>query len=497
MAAASQQWFVSITQTIFWCIFMTVDLYLLLPTMLWRYIGRVKSKNEIENGHGRRGRGRHPRTVVIVGGNFSGLTALRELQNNPLFRVILIDQRDYFEYTPGILRCFCEPSKIYNLCHPLPHGSHQIIQGKVTKTSEKSVTYTDSITQKVISIPFDYLILATGSTYHRPVTASKDERTIAARAAGWKVEAQRMKEASSILILGGGAVGTELAAEIAGHYHSKSGNNNNTNKSITLVDASPRLVPIFPEQVAEYAEEWLKSHGVHLVLGQMLDRWDNQSCTLKNGTRIIADLVFVCFGDKPNSSPMIDHQTNSIISNKKKKGTTTTLTSTTTSSTTMPSVKLDRRKCIKTDAFLRVEGRRNVFCCGDVAAPPTEGIKQAFHAEVMGHVAAENVIRLANGLQFKRYPEDAASDGSGSHTDNMITTLPLVYVLNLGKWDGVIGFNSLTVPGPLAAVLKWIIEWTKVRQMLGRPIGLIIWIIGDAIVFFLSRTLLKPIQKNL
>ena len=140
-----------------------------------------------------------------------------------------------------------------------------------------------------------------------------------------------------------------------------------------------------------------------------------------------------------------------------------------------------------TDAFLRAEGRRNVFCCGDVAAPPTEGVKQAFHAEVMGHVAAENVNRLASGRPYMRYPEDATS---GSHQ------MPLVYVLSLGKWDGIMGFNDLVVPGPLAAVLKWIIEWTKVRQMLGRPVGTLVWIIGDAVTFFLSRTFIKPVPHG-
>ena len=477
ITAWASRWFVTVTQTAFWGIFMVLDAYLLIPVILMRYLGRVKSTRTTSHVLDRRRR--HPQTVVIVGGNFAGLAALRELQNNPLFQVVLIDQHDYFEYTPGILRLFCEPHRIANLCHPLPHGTHRILQGKVTKTNHtaNTVTYVDANTHKSITIKYDYLILATGSTYHYPVSAHKDERTIAQRAAGWKVEAKKVRDATSILILGGGAVGTELAAEIAGHYpcgttgdHVAGGTHR---KTITLVDASPRLVPMFPPKVSAYAKEWLTSNGVDLMLGQMLESWDTKSCTLKNGTRITADLVFVCFGDKPNSSPLVDNNPSS------KNGTTT--------KALQPFVKLDRRKYVKTDAFLRVEGRRNVFGCGDVAAPPSEGVKQAFHAEVMGHVAAENVNRLASGQRYMRYPEDAAS---GSHQ------MPLVYVLSLGKWDGVIGFNGLVVPGPFAAVLKWIIEWTKVRQMLGRPVGTIVWIIGDVVAFFLSRTFIKPIPQQ-
>jgi NADH dehydrogenase FAD-containing subunit len=448
---------VTLAQTVLWLVFMSIDASVLIPALILRYFLRAKSEKEI----GRRTQ----KTVVIVGGNFSGLAALREFQNNALFSVILIDQRDYFEYTPGILRLFCEPNKIHELAYELPKGSHQIIKGTVTRTWNSHVTYVDATTRKQQSIAFDYLILATGSTYTAPITPSASETSIAARVKGWKAAAKRVQESSSILILGGGAVGTELAAEIADYY--KDGNR----KSITLVDASPILVPMFAPDVSEYAERWMRSHGVRLVLGQMLETWDDKSCKLKNGKVLRADLVFVCFGDKPNSSPLTNASG--------KKGNI--------GNGSPPPVKFDPKRCVKVDAFLRAEGRRNVFCCGDVSAPPTEGVKQGFHAEVQGHLAAENVIRLASGQRFKRYPEDAANGSD---------LMPLVYVLSLGKWDGVIGFNSLCIPGPLAPIVKWIIEWTKVRQMLGRPIGTLIWKFGDAITFFLSKHFLRPIRKE-
>ena len=195
---------------------------------------------------------------MIVGGNFAGLAALRELQNNPLFRVILVDQREYFEYTPGILRLFLEPHFIHKLAFPLPHGSHQIIQGTVTNTADKQLNYTDAATRQSKTLEFDYLILATGSTYHYPVTASPSETSITARAKGWKMSARKVQEASSILILGGGAVGTELAAEIVDHYSCKK-------KTVTLVDASHRLVPLFKNpRVSDYAADWLTSRGCTL-----------------------------------------------------------------------------------------------------------------------------------------------------------------------------------------------------------------------------------------
>jgi apoptosis-inducing factor 2 len=452
-----------IAQTILWAIFMIIDANLLIPSIVYRYLCRIKSQHELNNQ-----RNRTPKTVVIVGANFAGLAALRELQNNPLFRVILIDQRQFLEYTPGILRLFCEPHAIHKLAHPLPHGSHYIIHGTVTKTSHSHLTYIDGTTKKSHSLKFDYMIFATGSTYNAPVTALPTETTIEARALGWKVAAQKVQQAVSILILGGGAVGTELAAEIVDYYGPE--------KRITVVDASPKLVPLFAPEVSEYAEKWLKDKGVRLVLGQKLETWDTKSCTLQNGQVLKADLVHVCFGDKPNSA-CLKNDTRSTALTNGDKGV----------KATPPSVQLDRRNCVKVDGFLRVEGRQNVFSCGDVATPPTEGFKQAYHAEAMGHIAGENIKRLATGRPFVRYPEDAAAG-----SDQM----PMVYVLSLGKWDGVIGFNSLCIPGPLAALVKWVIEWTKIRQMLGRPVGLIIWKFGDVATTLISKHILLPVPKK-
>ena len=449
------QTFIYLNQSMFWMLFMIIDANLLVPTVLLRYIARIKSKSEV----GPRDR----KTVVVVGGSFAGLAAVRELQNNALFRVILIDQNEYFEYTPGILRLFCEPDAMQKLAHPMPKGSHQVIKGTVTRTWNSHVTYVDAETKKPQTIAFDYLILATGSTYNHPITASALETTLKARQFGWKASARRLKEASSALILGAGPVGVELAAEIVDHF--KEGR---SRKSVTLVDMATTLVPVFPKGTADYAEQWLKDHGVNLVLGQLLESWDDHGCTLKNGKIIRADIVYVCFGDKPNSDPLVSE-----TDNKKGAG----------NSGTMSPVRLDRRKCIQVDEFMRVEGRRNVFCCGDVSAPPTDGIKQAFHAEVQGHLAANNVIRLATGRPFERYPQDAAL-GSDS--------IPLVYVLSLGKCNGVIGLNGLCIPGPLAPIVKWIIEWTKVRQMLGRPVGILIWKIGEPLAMFLGKFISLP-----
>lgn len=56
--------------------------------------------------------------VVIVGGGFAGRTALRELRSE--FEVTLIETKEYFEYTPSILRCLVEPDHARKIVLPQP-----------------------------------------------------------------------------------------------------------------------------------------------------------------------------------------------------------------------------------------------------------------------------------------------------------------------------------------------------------------------------------------
>jgi hypothetical protein len=61
-----------------------------------------------------------PVRVGILGGGFAGLTAARTLvSHHPGIEVCLVDQREYFEYTPGILRAWVEPSEHKLLVNPI------------------------------------------------------------------------------------------------------------------------------------------------------------------------------------------------------------------------------------------------------------------------------------------------------------------------------------------------------------------------------------------
>src|ERR1700722_13881954 len=80
-------------------------------------------------------------------------------------------------------------------------------------------------------ISYDYLVLATGSTY-RSQFKSSDTSTLY-RASQLDDEMEQLKAAKSILIIGGGLVGCELASEISRSYNGI----NRHRKQITLIES--------------------------------------------------------------------------------------------------------------------------------------------------------------------------------------------------------------------------------------------------------------------
>ena len=111
----------------------------------------------------------------------------------------------------------------------------------------------------------------------------------------------------------------------------------------------------------------------------------------------------------------------------------------------------------------------------------TNELKLGHTAEVNGHLVSKNICRVIDGQPLLTYPEGVTG----------ASTTPRLYAISLGKYDGVIAFNWLVFGGPLAAVAKWMLEWTKVRAVSNGFVGNFFWAVADYVSLFLGRTLLR------
>ena len=140
------------------------------------------------------------------------------------------------------------------------------------------------------------------------------------------------------------------------------------------------------------------------------------------------------------------------------------------------------RDSIEVNDYLQLARHPNVYCVGDMMVHASRELKLGHTAEVNAHLAAHNIIADIHGEPLLAYP----------HGVTGADTTPKIWCLSLGRYYAVVGFNGLVLCGWYVAVLKWLLEWTKVAAAGEQPVGILFWKVADTTSNWLHRTLLRP-----
>ncbi|CAA0093391.1 Dihydrolipoyl dehydrogenase [Zhongshania aliphaticivorans] len=231
------------------------------------------------------------KNVVIIGGGHGGIDLAKKLDSVAI--VTMIDGKSCFVHTPAAIRALAEPALLDQLIMPYDNllARGKVVQGWVANIKEDGVELTDGR-----ELPADIIVVATGSTYAKPFKHS-DAGLDDYRAAQKEVAAS-LNAANTVVIVGAGPVGTELAGEIACKYPSK---------AIHLVTNEDHLFPTYTPNLAKKLEADLLKLGVQLHTGKAVEDLQSLSepyagkVTLEGGQQIEADLVFPVVGSRPQS----------------------------------------------------------------------------------------------------------------------------------------------------------------------------------------------------
>jgi apoptosis-inducing factor 2 len=307
----------------------------------------------------------------------------------------------------------------------------------------------------------DYVVLATGSSYAFPIKAIHDRASTVEERRNDLLDAHKVLEAApSVLIIGGGTVGVELAAEIVGVWGRA--------KAVTLITPHNRLLERMPLRAGKLAADWLKRKGVRVILNDRVEDWGGapregaslerfgRKWTLrtKQGQELRASLVYPCIGGRPCGEP---------------------------TKMNIPSAVGSHGEILVDDTF-RVDGLLNVFAVGDCAGMPEE--KNAFTADLNATAVAANIISLHRGESPSYHPYPRIVCGSDK--------VPAIAVVSLYKWNGIMQFNSLVISGILAAFVKWFIETLQVYSARGVFGATFLWDLVEVTNLFLARFLFVP-----
>ncbi len=244
--------------------------------------------------------------IVIVGGGFGGLAAIKELKGVDA-DITLIDRRNHHLFQPLLYQVATTSLGPSEIAWPIRQLVHR--RPEVT-TLMGSVTGIDTAAKLVrleggAAVPFDYLILATGAQHayfghddwepYAPglktledATAMRRRLLLAFERAELDTDPERRKALLTFAIIGAGPTGVELAGAIIelGHITLRDDFRNIRpgEARVVLIEAGPRVLSNFKPEMSAYAEKALRELGVEVLLNTPVTAVDAGGVSFASGT---------------------------------------------------------------------------------------------------------------------------------------------------------------------------------------------------------------------
>lgn len=235
-----------------------------------------------------------PRRVVILGAGFGGLEAARALKRAPV-EVTIIDRHNYHLFQPLLYQVATAALSPGDIAWPVRsifrrQRNTRVVMAEVTgvDTAARCVHAGDAL-----AIPYDTLILATGANHSyfghdewspvapglKTIEDATDIRRrllLAFERAEVTADEVERRRLLTFVVVGGGPTGVELAGamvELARHAIAREFRNIDPRMArIVLIEAGPRLLGTFPEELSLVALRSLERMGVQVLLRTMVTR---------------------------------------------------------------------------------------------------------------------------------------------------------------------------------------------------------------------------------
>ena len=329
--------------------------------------------------------------VLILGAGFGGLTAARALGSSA--DVTLIDRHNFQTFLPLLYQVATAGLAADHVAHPirgaLRNRGVQFRMGSPLSVDHKnkSVKLDSSET-----LEFDHLVVALGSA-----TADFGVTGVAEHALGMKsvheailIRAEVMRRFEdlcrfedetifSISVVGGGPTGVEMAGAFAELVRGPLKNDQAhaaAHMRINLIEAGPRLLPMFSPKLSERTKKDLEKLGVNVLLNTAVAEVKPRSIIVKSGEPIPSEVTIWAAG--------VQGEPTAGILNLPLAGTR-----------------------IDTDNTLQVAHYPHIWAIGDIAGFKGKDGKflpmVAPVAMQQGRFVAQQILRVANGAELKNF----------------------------------------------------------------------------------------------
>jgi NADH:ubiquinone reductase (H+-translocating) len=338
--------------------------------------------------------------VVVVGGGFAGISAVKTLANQAV-RVTLIDRHNFHTFQPLLYQVATAGLEPADVAYPIRtifgHAKNvRVRHARVNGVDrERSVVTLEDGTE----YSYDYLVVASGTVaayfdipgakdFSMPLYTLANARRLRNKLLRTLEDVEVASESApqqlNFVVVGGGPTGVETAgalSELIDIAMRRDGLRiDPAHVKIYLVDIASRLLTAFPNKASSYALKHLESMGVDVELERSVVEVEENAIRFSDGEVLRARAVIWAGG----------------------------ITAVGTIADQLEDTSGPNGRALVT-SDLRILGSENVWCVGDAAAIPQRGDPTKFYPQLApvaiqsGRHASRQILRLIDGQSTQSF----------------------------------------------------------------------------------------------
>ncbi|WBW71175.1 internal mitochondrial NADH dehydrogenase (ubiquinone) Ndi1 [Schizosaccharomyces osmophilus] len=237
------------------------------------------------------------RTLVVLGSGWGAISILKNIDTS-LYNVIVVSPRDHFLFTPMLPSCTVGTLRLTSITEPLvsllqdklpPTAIHQAECSSIDSKGKKLVIRGTTPANKDVEteLPYDDLVVAVGATnqffglqgvkqHGCFLKEAEDAKKVFTKVSNTLEQVRFNKtltpeDRSRLLhftVVGGGPTGMEFAAEMRDYIDSDIRTmfpELYKEVRITLIEAAPKVLPMFTKQLVQYTEGLFKDIRINIM----------------------------------------------------------------------------------------------------------------------------------------------------------------------------------------------------------------------------------------
>jgi NADH dehydrogenase len=394
--------------------------------------------------------------ILILGGGFGGIYTtkylLKYFKNNLNIEIILVNENNYFLFTPLLTEVATGGVSLRNVTEPIREVFNKFKNFKFIHSQVLEINLNQNeVILECGRVNYDYLIIALGSktNFYNISGAEKYSFTLKTISDAMRLkkhfinlfekasfQTNQIDEFLRFVIVGGGPTGVELALEMKDLFcntFSKLYSKELIDKiEIIIIEKNNDLVSNFNPKLRQKILNYILTKNIKVIFNQAVKEINENYLILENGSKINTNTVIWTAGIKPNLPKILGN------------------------------IEYEKER-IKVNEFLQVKNYKNVFAIGDCAYIIDKNgvvpqLAQSAVAEAQN--TSLNIYNLINNKNLKQFEFQ-----------------PSGYLISLGRFNATLQIKNFIISGFWIWILWKMVYLSKMISIQNKIKTFIDWLV--------------------